>query len=176
MAASTVYVHAVRSHDVATLRTLLRQHAVTDESPVVEALQRAIEHGLDEVVDVFVANGVVNVRDDIGSTPLMWAAKAGRDRLVSQLLAAGADVNAADVSGTTALLYAAFSRNLESTKLLVTAGANVAHRNREGQSALDVACLRPFTLKVPFLHRGWGVRRTLRDTRVAKYLRALPSG
>jgi len=176
MGTTTVYFEAVRSRDLAVLRELLRQDAVTDESPAVTALQRAIEHGFEEVVEVFVANGVVNVRDDMGSTPVMWAAKAGRDQLVTQLIAAGADVNAADVSGMTALLYAAYSQNLESVKLLLAAGAHVAHRNREGQSALDVARLRPLTVKMPFLPRGWGVRRTLRDTPVAKYLRDLLPG
>ena len=176
MGTTTLYFDAVRSRDVAALRKLLREDAAKDAGPAVAALQRAIEHGLDDVVEVFVTNGVVNVQDDMGSTPVMWAAKVGRDRLVKSFIAAGASVNAADLSGTTALIYAAYSQNLESVKLLLTSGADVTHRNREGQSALDVARLRPFTLKIPFLPRGWGLRRTLRDTPVAKYLRDLVRG
>lgn len=49
---------------------------------------------------------VNNTRNAIGETPLMYAVRSGRVRVIKQLLKAGADVNSRDSEGKTALDYA----------------------------------------------------------------------
>jgi ankyrin repeat protein len=60
-------------------------------------------------------------------------------RIVSRLLASGADVNARAAGGHTALHEAAFRGNLELAQLLLAHGADATARNDEGQTPLDIA-------------------------------------
>lgn len=48
----------------------------------------------------------INATDDLGWTPLMWAAWEGRKEIVELLLQAGADITATDNGGDTALTLA----------------------------------------------------------------------
>jgi len=57
--------------------------------------------------------GSVEARDDIGSTPLIWASNRGQSGIVKALLAAGANVNATDNRGFTALIFACYNGYLE---------------------------------------------------------------
>jgi uncharacterized protein len=71
----------------------------------------------------------------------LHAALAGRAtaRIISRLLARGADVNARAAGGHTALHEAAFRGNLELAQILLAHGADAAARNDEGQTPLDAA-------------------------------------
>jgi ankyrin repeat protein len=71
----------------------------------------------------------------------LHAAMAGRAtaRIISRLLASGADVNAKAAGGHTALHEAAFRGNLELAQLLLAHGADAAARNDDGHTPLDLA-------------------------------------
>ncbi|HTO14076.1 MAG TPA: ankyrin repeat domain-containing protein [Candidatus Binatia bacterium] len=75
-----------------------------------------------------------------GNTAL-HAALAGRAsaRILSRLLARGADVNARAAGGHTALHEAAFRGHLELAQILLAHGADAAARNDDGQTPLDIA-------------------------------------
>lgn len=81
----------------------------------------------------------VAARDRYGFTPLMWAAGAGRFRIVKLLLEAGADPLLRSPSGNSALHYAVRSRSRiasRAVRLLLEWGADPALTNRSG---VDVA-------------------------------------
>ena len=49
----------------------------------------------------------VNVKDNSGSTPLIYAARNGRTEVLKALIDKGAEVNAKDINGNTPLIWAA---------------------------------------------------------------------
>jgi len=70
-----------------------------------------------------VAGEDVNKRDELGRTPLMYAARDGNLEKVKQLLKRGADVNLQDNNGRTALRYATAFGYEEIIALLKSYGA-----------------------------------------------------
>jgi ankyrin repeat protein len=162
------YLGLVRNRDLAGLAALLAAEDSLANTFALNGLQRAIAHGLLDVVDVYLAAGLdVNVRGEALDTPLMWAAQAKNTIVVARFLHAGADVDLTDFFGMTALMYAAHLQSLEVTKLLVDAGADVSRRNCEEKSALDLARWRPFR----DIFGGWGVYRMPWDPPVGRFLR-----
>ena len=69
------------------------------------------------------AGADVNAKNGSGSTPLILAARNGRNDFVSLLLESGADPDAADNDGRTAMHYASESGFTEIVEMLLTAGA-----------------------------------------------------
>lgn len=67
----------------------------------------------------------VNARDEIGMTPLMWAADGGDEALVRRLIDGGADVSATSPLGLTALAMAAGQGHCGVMRILLEAGAAV---------------------------------------------------
>jgi ankyrin repeat protein len=80
----------------------------------------------------------VNVRTQLGATPLLVAASAnGTEAVVSRLLEKGADPDADDNRGVTPLIAAASVGNTAAAKLLLGHGANAkAHAAGEGQKTV----------------------------------------
>lgn len=90
----------------------------------------------------------VNCQSDNGDTPLMLAARIGRQSNVQALIDSGADINLKDMGGRDALMNALSGRStkkpgilyhvekLETVKTLVAAGADVNARDRQGAMAL----------------------------------------
>ncbi|KAL4402954.1 putative ankyrin-repeat protein [Malassezia pachydermatis] len=93
-----------------------------DKLELVEALLGAGEIPLDD-------------KDHSGWTPLMIAASAGARRIVSLLIARGADVHAGNHKRITALHYASSKNHADVVRALLEAGADV--------NALDGANQRP---------------------------------
>ncbi len=81
----------------------------------------------------------VNERDDCGRTPLMFAARNGRDDAVAALLHHGANVNAADGEGNTALHHAATGGHCDAAALLLKAGADLGAKSKDGLTPLEKA-------------------------------------
>ncbi|MBM7555584.1 ankyrin repeat domain-containing protein [Halanaerobacter jeridensis] len=80
----------------------------------------------------------INIQDQNGKTPLMWAAGYNKDYKVTALLIQqGAEVNLKDDNGLTALLYAVKNGNKPSVvKELLDAGANINYQSPSGNTAL----------------------------------------
>ncbi len=81
----------------------------------------------------------VNARNQVGTTPLMYAMLQDKTFIPKLLIAGGADVNAADQWGRTALMIAAFEGKTKFIKLLIKAGADVGMKDQFGKTALDYA-------------------------------------
>ena len=77
---------------------------------------------------------------DIGAgTPLIDAARAGRDGIMKMLLAAGAGVNKYDEKGMTALCCAVEMGSKACVSMLLDAHANVTRTDKDGWTALHYA-------------------------------------
>lgn len=83
----------------------------------------------------------VNVRNEDGMTPLIWAAFIGHLDIVKFLVdnGNGMDIDARDNKGCTALAMAVLMGKLEVVKILVAKGANVNKRNKGGATPLILA-------------------------------------
>lgn len=81
-------------------------------------LQLAVQMNSGDVISYLLDDAKVNVNQTCGdNTPLMWAAKMGRDNTVSLLLAAGAD-KSIKVDGKSALDLAIENKNDKTIALL----------------------------------------------------------
>ena len=80
----------------------------------------------------------VNRQDEMGVTPLSWAAMAGRAEAVELLINQGAKVNGKNRDGTTPLHGSAFLGRTEIVKLLIKNKADVNFRNTAGETPLAV--------------------------------------
>ena len=82
----------------------------------------------------------VNIHDENGVTPLMFAIKCASIDLTRTLLKNGADVNACDKEGWTPLMYAVRTQNDKRfAAVLIDAGASVRAKNAFGISSLLIA-------------------------------------
>ena len=84
------------------------------------------------VRECIAARADVNVKDDIGYTPLHCAALYGQLEVCKMLIDAGADVDAKTKTDSTPLSFAASKGHLEICELLLDAGADVNAKNTEG--------------------------------------------
>ncbi|WP_157148972.1 ankyrin repeat domain-containing protein [Brachyspira pilosicoli] len=112
------------------------------ETPLLLSLDyEHIESRYDEnssVAEYLINNGAdINVTNEDGETPLMYASKVHNIKVIELLIQKGADINAFDNYGNTALIYGV--NNLETVKLLVENGADV-NFYKGGSTALISAC------------------------------------
>lgn len=105
-----------------------------------QALLDACEAGSFDTALVFLNKGYeVNCHDDLGLTPLHYAAKCGHMGLVRLLLDRGADIEAVGiVSGTTPLTMACEFGNKKIVKQLLALGANPEFRDFAGATPSDI--------------------------------------
>ena len=87
----------------------------------------------------FKNGGNVNATDEVGNSPLHFAAKIGDQRIVRLLLKKGADINKANITGTTSLMIASKYNNSTTVKLLLEKGADPTLKNKTGLTALNFA-------------------------------------
>jgi len=87
----------------------------------------------------------IDVRDDDGQTPLMWAATKNRNpKVLEALIHAGADANARDSTGMTPLIAAtAMNENPDTMRALIRFGADVNAGDDTGTTPLMAAVLMP---------------------------------
>ena len=91
----------------------------------------------------------VNLKDDLGNTPLMPASARLSLEVVSALLRLGANVNEKNKDGLTALMFAAHKKRVETVELLLAYDADVHTTSHEGGNAycyagLDVSITKVF--------------------------------
>lgn len=77
--------------------------------------------------------------NNLGWSPIHYAAIKGNDQIVKYLLANGAWPNSPAPDGSNPLMMSVSARNTESIKALVEAGADPRAVNFDGISALDIA-------------------------------------
>lgn len=80
-----------------------------------------------------------DVRTELGSTPLHFAALNEDSGPLQALIAAGANVNARDREGSTPLHMAAYATRSKNVRMLLEAGADVAAKTEAGRDALSLA-------------------------------------
>lgn len=78
----------------------------------------------------------INLGDDGGWTPLVWACEHGHTDVATYLIKNGADPNLRDVEQNIALHWAAFSDSARITELLLNHGSDVNAVNAHGESPL----------------------------------------
>lgn len=81
-----------------------------------------------------------NAVNELGRSPLFFAARYGYDSIVTDLIQAGADVNIREKQvGVTALMIAVRAGHLGTVRLLLKAGADTTVTDYQGNTALDRA-------------------------------------
>jgi len=80
-----------------------------------------------------------NVKNELGLTPLHFAAANGLERCAEALLDSGASIDLADNKGNTALHFAALDNRVRMVKLLLENGARPNVRNSCGEAPLHFA-------------------------------------
>nr|XP_037291242.1 ankyrin repeat family A protein 2-like isoform X3 [Rhipicephalus microplus] len=83
----------------------------------------------------------LDLRDEAGLTPLLWASAHGQLSTVRHLLAKGAQVGAQGLRGETALLLAAAQGHSHVVRYLLQHGASPNQADQEGNTALMYAAL-----------------------------------
>ena len=76
-----------------------------------------------QVVDALAGKANPNIKDENGSTPLIWAAQSCPPGVVQALIKAGGDVNAKAKGGATPLMMAEVLNRPENVAILKKAGA-----------------------------------------------------
>jgi ankyrin len=147
-------IEAIKSHNTAAVRALLKSHADVNgaQGDGATALHWAVQYGDLETVDLLLhAGSRVNIANDLGVTPLYLACTNRDARMVQRLLNAEADPNTKLFNGETALMNCARTGNADSVKALIAAGARVNVKEPEhNQTALMWAAAErhPEALKV----------------------------
>jgi ankyrin repeat protein len=117
---------------------------VRDMLTRIAPLHQAVRSDRLQDVEIFLKKfpDQVNARDNLGRTPLYWAARANSCEICEVLLSSGADVNAATHEGWTSLHTAIYNKKSEAAVLLLAKGADVNVKNRDGETPLHWAAKR----------------------------------
>ena len=133
-------VEAAQHGDIASVRSLLKQHVDVNapQPDGATALAWAVHRDDLETAKLLIGAGAnVNTANEYGVTPLWMACSNGNAAMIEKLLEAGANSNAAIASGETALMTAANSGNIDAVNVLLAHGAEVnAKEPHWGQDAL----------------------------------------
>lgn len=104
-------------------------------------LSYSIENNQPLVTEYLLDIGFDVEKKDENKTPLMFAAKYGRDSIARALFNHGAEINAINNARNTAFHYAAKYNNPGMLKLLYDLGANINIPNEDQWTALDYAII-----------------------------------
>ncbi len=111
------------------------------DQQLVDALYRGLDdNNRAEIMSLIEQGADINVKDDDGWTPLIYASRLGHLDLVKYLVENGADVSVKDgIEGWTALIHASIKGDVDIVKYLVENGAEVNTQSDSGETALDRA-------------------------------------
>ncbi len=131
-------VNAVKAHNIAAMKAAIANGANVNNpdeggsSPIFGAVWWP-----DAVKTLIDARADVNLKNKVGSTPLMSAAMQGETESVKLLIAAGADVKAVNNDGMSVLWLACINSSQAATlKALVDAGADPNAKDISGMTCL----------------------------------------
>ena len=103
-------------------------------------LLEAASAGNTDMVRSLIDNGAsIEVKNDVGATPLIFASAKGQKEVVALLLERKANVNAKTNTGITPLMAAASGGYPEIFKLLLAKGADVSAKDQQGRTAFSMA-------------------------------------
>lgn len=142
---------------------------IRDALKHIAPLHQAAREDRLEAVETFLKKfpDQIDARDDLGRTPLYWAARANHIDVCETLLAAGADVNAATPDGWTPLHTAVYNKEAEAVELLLANGADVNARNSRGETPLHWAVRRgKKNLVEPLLSKGADLKAKDNDGKI----------
>jgi ankyrin repeat protein len=115
---------------------------------------KAIEAGNTRAFELFIKAGVdVDMRNDVGWTPLMVSAFMGSETSAKMVLEAGADVHARDNMGYGPMHWAAYQGYPAVIELLIAKGGDVNVRSDKGLTPLLQAAARGHAETVQLLIR-----------------------
>ncbi len=115
-------------------------HAGPNEA--TQLLAAAGQGDTQTVVKLLALGAAVDVRDDLGNTPLLLATDHNQVDVARVLINAGADVNAKNQIHDSAYLLAGAQGRLEILAMTLSHGADLKSTNRYGGTALIPACER----------------------------------
>ena len=142
-------IAAIEAEDSAAVRTALKAGASPNacDSQGTPALLLYVFHGKDspEPVKLLLDAGADPDRscNEVGVTPLMWAARINATQILKALLQGGAHMEQRNDSEETALHYAMMDTRTDTLVLLLDAGADVNAQSRDGETPLHWACMYP---------------------------------
>jgi len=159
--------YAVWNDDLDTVKLLVAKGAKFDVKVLDDrtAFHYALSQGSKDIVEFFVSKGAdvstfhgaaclgdldrvkgfvekgtdVDIKDELGWTPLYWAASTGQEEVAEFLIAKGADVGAKVEDSSTPLHQAARAGAIKLVKLLIDKGADVNGKNKRGNTPLHSA-------------------------------------
>ncbi len=159
--------HAVWNEDIDTVKLLVATGAKFDVKDRYDwtAFRYAASQGNRELIEFFVSKGAdvssfhmaacmgdltrvkrfvehganVDTKDELGWTPLYWAASTGQENVAAFLIAKGANIHTKTNDGTTILYQAAQAGARELAELLISRGADVNTKGKYGNTPLHRA-------------------------------------
>lgn len=81
----------------------------------------------------------INIIDDDGDTPLMYAARRNHWRSAAYLISKGAALDLVNVCGDSAMAHAIFTHSHDVLRELLKAGASTSVKNNAGETIMDLA-------------------------------------
>jgi len=103
----------------------------------ISYLAIASKLGCFDCARLLIENGAkIDLCDNYGFNPLIYAAWYSHINIVRLLLEKGANVNFRTVDGTTALMFASMAGHIDIVKLLLEKGADIDLKNENGVNAL----------------------------------------
>ncbi|GFT34149.1 histone-lysine N-methyltransferase EHMT2 [Nephila pilipes] len=139
----TPLILAVEKEQISVVRYLIHAGAQVDvkNENGLTAFHVACKNNSKEMAEFLFNTGKfdVNLQDDGGWTPLVWACEHNYVDLIQWLLDLGADPNVRDNEENTALHWAACSGNNDILEMLLDNGCNLSFVNQRGDSALHIA-------------------------------------
>lgn len=109
------------------------------EITIEDFYQSIIENDYEKLYQLLDSGGNVNLKDESGWTPLMYATKNNDSQAVEILLINGADIDALNDKKQTALMIAAYYNAEAAGNELIMHGANMAYRDKYGKTAYVIA-------------------------------------
>lgn len=109
------------------------------------AIHIAASKGYSDIIEIIMQSyaakkidNLVDIEDDTGTTPLMWASMNNQIPVINILLKYGANINAQDYDGWSALHFAAASQSYKAVETLLKNKANANLENVNEDKAVDL--------------------------------------
>lgn len=134
---------AAEANDVAKVRALLSSGNNANETEADSqrtGLHTSAINGNLQIAAILIKAGArIDARDNLGNTPLLYAADHDRLEMAKLLMDMGAQIDAENKNGMTALMIAAKDGEVEMVRTLLARGANPNKSDYTGRDALGWA-------------------------------------